>query len=84
MLGRTKGGHNASVDKTSGVFNKYRHPLRPYHFLHSAIDSHSRPIYSEMLADQRKETAAPSGTAPNTCFNQCGISVRKVLTDNGC
>ncbi len=32
--------------------------MRGYHFLHNAIDDHSRLAYSELLADERKETAA--------------------------
>lgn len=83
MLGRTTGGHNASMDKSSGVFNKYRQPLRGYHFLHTAIDGHSRLVYSEILADERKETAAAFWARANTWFKQCGITVQKVLTDNG-
>ncbi|OBG40135.1 IS481 family transposase, partial [Mycolicibacter heraklionensis] len=83
MLGRTQGGHNANMDKSSRIFNKYRQPLRGYHFLHTAIDGHSRLVYSEILADERKETAAAFWARANTWFNQCGITVRNVLTDNG-
>lgn len=83
MLGRTKGGHNSNQDKSSGVFNKSRQPLRGYHFLHTAIDGHSRLVYSEILADERKETAAAFWIRANNWFHQCGITVRNVLTDNG-
>ena len=40
-------------------------------------------VYSEILADERKETAAGFWSRANTWFTECGISVRKVLTDNG-
>jgi len=83
MLGRTVGGRNSNVDKSSGVFNKYRQPVRGYHFLHTAIDAHSRLAFSELLTDERKETAAAFWIRANTWFNQLGIKVRKVLTDNG-
>ena len=82
MLGRTRGNHNAQADKT-GVTNKYRQPLRGYHFLHTAIDAHSRLAYSELLADERKETAAAFWSRANNYFTECGISIAKVLTDNG-
>lgn len=82
MLGRTAGKRNSQADKT-GVRNKYRQPLRGYHFLHTAIDAHSRLAYGELLADERKETAAAFWQRANAWFNQCGISVQKVLTDNG-
>jgi transposase InsO family protein len=83
MLGRAVGGHNSSTDKSSGVFSKYREPLRGYHFLHTAIDGHSRLAYSELLNDERKETAAGFWARVNAWFAECGITVRKVLTDNG-
>lgn len=39
--------------------------------------------YSELLAVVRKETVAAFWTRANTWFNGCGITVQKVLTDNG-
>jgi len=83
MLGRTVGNHNAAIDRSSGVFNAYGQPVRGYHFLHTAIDGHSRLAYSELLADERKDTAAAFWLRANAWFLQCGIRVRNVLTDNG-
>ena len=83
MLGRTIGNRNSKADTSSGRRNKYRNPLRGHHFLHTAIDAHSRLAYSEMLADERKETAAAFWLRANAWFAECGITVRKVLTDNG-
>jgi len=57
MLGRATGRRNSRADKT-GRTSKFRDPLRGYHFLHTALDAHSRLAYSEMLADERKDTAA--------------------------
>jgi transposase InsO family protein len=83
LLGRTAGNRNSQADKSSGRQSKHRHPLRGHHFLHTAIDGYSRLVYSEMLADERKETAAEFWTRANAWFEQWGITVRKVLTDNG-
>jgi transposase InsO family protein len=83
MLGRTAGNHNSHADKSSGRRSKRGHPLRGHHFLHTAIDGHSRLAYSELLADERKDTAAGLWLRANTWFTDCGITVRKVLTDNG-
>jgi len=83
MLGRTVGNRNAQADKSSGLSSKNHHPLRGHHFLHTALDGHSRLAYSEILTDERKDTAAAFWTRANNWFNQCGITVRKVLTDNG-
>lgn len=83
MLGRTIGNRNSQADKSSGRRSKYRDPLHGHHFLHSAIDAYSRLVYSEILADERKETAAAFWLRANAWFAECGITVRKVLTDNG-
>ena len=83
MLGRTAGNRNTQADKSSGRRSKHRHPLHGHHFLHTALDGHSRLAYSELLADERKETAAAFWIRANAWFNECGITVRKVLTDNG-
>jgi transposase InsO family protein len=83
MLGRTKGNYNGQADKSSGRRNKHGNPLRGYHFLHTAIDGYSRMAYSELLPDERKETAAAFWVRANAHFSESGITVRKVLTDNG-
>jgi len=51
--------------------------------LYTALDGHSRMAYSELLGDERKETAAAFWTCANAWFTECGITVRNVLTDNG-
>jgi hypothetical protein len=83
MLGRTVGNRNAQADKSRGVSKRNRKLVRGYHFIHSAIDAHSRLVYSELLADERQETAAAFWLRANAWFAQCDITVRKVLTDNG-
>jgi transposase InsO family protein len=60
-----------------------RHRGQGYSFLHTALDDHSRLAYSELLADERKETAAAFWTRAAAYFAGCGITVRRVLTDNG-
>ena len=83
MLGRTAGNHNSRADKSSGRVSKHGHPIKGHHFLHTAIDAYSRLAYSELLADERKETASAFWARANAWFNQCGFTVSKVLTDNG-
>ena len=83
MLGRTQGNHNAWADRSSGRRSKRGYPLRGHHFLHTAIDGYSRLAYSEVLPDERKETAAAFWLHANAYFTELGIKVRKVLTDNG-
>jgi transposase InsO family protein len=54
-----------------------------YAFLHTALDDHSRLAYSELLSDERKETAAAFWARAHAYFTGCGITVSRVLTDNG-
>ena len=54
-----------------------------YAFLHNAVDDHSRLAYAEVLADERKETAAGFWRRAEAWFGGCGIQVQRVLTDNG-
>jgi transposase InsO family protein len=83
MLGRAVGNRNNQADKSSGRQTKYGNPVRGYHFIHTAIDAYSRLAYSEMLTDERKDTAAEFWIRANTWFTDNGIIVQKVLTDNG-
>jgi transposase InsO family protein len=54
-----------------------------YWFMHNAVDDHSRLAYSELLDDERKETAAGFWGRANAYFASVGITVQRVLTDNG-
>ncbi len=54
-----------------------------YSYLHTAVDDFSRLAYSELLADERQETAAAFWTRAHAYFASCGITVARVLTDNG-
>ena len=54
-----------------------------YSYLHNAVDDHSRLAYSEILTDERKETATAFWTRAQDFFAQAGITVQRVLTDNG-
>jgi transposase InsO family protein len=54
-----------------------------YAYIHSAVDDHSRLAYSEVLANERKETAAAFWLRANAFFERHGITVAEVLTDNG-
>ncbi len=47
------------------------------------MDDHSRLAYSEILTDERKETAAAFWKRANAFFAGHGITVKAVLTDNG-
>jgi len=54
-----------------------------YAYLHHAVDDHSRVAYSEILGDERKETAAAFWARARAFFAGLGVHVTAVLTDNG-
>jgi hypothetical protein len=56
---------------------------RGYSFLHHAVDDHTRLAYSEILGDEKKDTAAAFWGRANTFFANAGITVTAVMTDNG-
>jgi transposase InsO family protein len=60
-----------------------RHRGQGYSYLHNAVDDHSRLAYSEILDDERKETAAAFWRRAEAWFASCGVGVERVLTDNG-
>ncbi|WP_410669435.1 IS481 family transposase [Amycolatopsis sp. cmx-4-68] len=82
--GRAVGGRNSAA---------HRDPARPrkvggranlgYSYLHNAVDDHSRLAYTELLPDETRETAAAFWIRAQTFFTSCGITVIRVLTDNG-
>lgn len=71
MLGRTLGNRN---NKKQG---------RGYAYLHHAVDGYSRLAYSEILDDERKETAAGFWNRARAFFTDAGVTVTGVMTDNG-
>jgi transposase InsO family protein len=54
-----------------------------YAFIHTAIDSHSRVAYSEVLPDEQAVTAIGFWQRAHRWFTQLGVRVECVQTDNG-
>ena len=80
-LGRIPdGGGHRTLGQARGKRNKTG---VGYSFIHSAIDDHSRLVYSEILGDERQETAAGFWERANTFFAEHDITIVRVLTDNG-
>lgn len=81
-LGRIPDGGGHKVHgRAKGNRNKARG--MGYWYIHNAVDDHSRLAYSELLDDERKETAAAFWERARAFFADAGITVRRVLTDNG-
>lgn len=81
-LGRIPdGGGHRTLGRAAG--NRRRNAGVGYSFLHSAIDDRSRVVYSEILDDERKETTAGFWERAKAFYASLGITVLRVLTDNG-
>ncbi len=92
-LGRIPdGGGHRFTDRMTGLHNRkatttarYPHgkPKIGYSYLHTALDDHSRLAHTEILADEKKESAAAFWERAAAWFASVGITIARVLTDNG-
>ncbi len=81
-LGRIPdGGGHKVLGRLVGKRNQRRGT--GYWYIHNAVDDHSRLAYSELLTDERKETAIAFWSRAHAYFTGAGVTVRRVLTDNG-
>jgi transposase InsO family protein len=81
LLGRAVGGRNSQAHP--GPRTAHRNPILGYHYLHTALDDHSRLAYSELLADELGTTAAEFWSRAQSWFASNGVAIQRVLTDNG-
>lgn len=61
---------------------KQASPLIGHGHLRTALDDRSRPAY-KILADEKKETAAGFWQLAHAYFTASGITVERVISDNG-
>jgi Integrase core domain len=80
--GRQLGKHHSQADKAP-VRRHSRHPRHGYGYLHAAVDDHSRLVYVEIHPDEQAATACGFWTRTRAWFAERGITVQRVLTDNG-
>ncbi|MEV6688174.1 IS481 family transposase, partial [Streptomyces sp. NPDC051130] len=73
------GGHKV-LGRPAGRKNKSG---AGYQYIHTAVDDHSRLAYSEILEDEKKETATAFWQRAQAYYAGAGITVERVLTDNG-
>ena len=90
-LGRIKGGagkrwrdgrrqhYNATLTDGSG---KRRNTVG-WEYVHVAVDDHSRLAYAEVLLDEKASTAAGFLRRAAAYYQRHGITVERILTDNG-
>lgn len=83
-LGRIDGiGHRITGDRT-GQSNRRSvgHGLG-WEYLHVAIDDRSRLAFTQLLPSERKQDAAAFLQSSLAWFKQHGVTVQRVVTDNG-
>lgn len=79
-LGRIDGvGHRITGDRTGQSGKRGT----GWEVLHVAVDDASRLAYTEILADERKESATAFLGRALTWFATFGVAVERVMTDNG-
>ena len=77
-LGRfQRAGHRLSGDKSQ------RCRGAGWEFVHVAVDDHSRVAFSQILRDERSESAVHFVHAAVTYYRALGVRIRRLLTDNG-
>jgi transposase InsO family protein len=81
-VGRKQGNRNRAATPHVPQ-NKWRNPLIGTCYLHTVIDDYSRVAYVEARNDETKQTAAEVLTNAVAWFADRGITVKRVLSDNG-
>ncbi len=82
FVGRQQGGRNRAATPVAN-FNKYRQPKIGTAFVHTVIDDHSRVAYAEIHGDETAATAIGVLRRAVSWFQARGVTVQRVLSDNG-
>ena len=80
-LGRIGAIGHRITGRHTGIVN--RHRGIGWEFLHVCIDDASRLAYTEILPDERKESAVAFLGRALAWFARHGITVERIMTDNG-
>ena len=80
-LGRIAGIGHRITGRRSGMVN--RHRGIGWEYLHVAVDDASRLAYVELLPDERKASAIAFLERALAWFARHGITVARIMTDNG-
>ena len=83
---RTQGRRRGKLNRTATpghTTDRWGGARLGYAFLHTALDDHSRLAYTEILTDETRETATAFWQRAQAWFAAHGITVRRVITDNG-
>lgn len=84
-VGKQQGHRNrsATAAKTGTPRSKHRGPLLGTAFVHTVIDDYSRVAYAEICTDETTATAIGVLRRAVAWFADHGVTVERVLSDNG-
>lgn len=84
-VGKRQGDRNrvATVERTGERRNEQHRPLLGTAYVHTVVDDHSRVAYAEICSDERAETAVGVFERAVAWFADRGVTVERVLSDNG-
>jgi transposase InsO family protein len=82
FVGRQQGDRNR-IGTAYGRRNKRHQPLLGHAFVHTVIDDHSRVAYAEIHNDETATTAIGVLQRAVSWFADRGVTVERVLSDNG-
>jgi transposase InsO family protein len=84
FLSRLEGKRNAQATaRRTGQRGRHYKPVIGTAFVHTVIDDHSRVAYAEICADEKALTAAGVLERAVTWFAEQGVTIERVLSDNG-
>lgn len=81
--GRAAGSRNSTRSTPIPNNSTGRRSKLGYAYLHTALDDHTRLAYTEILPDETKTSAVAFWGRAQAFFAAHGITVERVLTDNG-
>ena len=83
-LGRIDGiGHRITGDRTGQSNRRAVGRGLGWEYVHVAVDDASRLAYTELMPDERKESAVAFTRRAVAWFARHGVQIERVMTDNG-
>jgi transposase InsO family protein len=83
-LGKIDGiGHRITGDRTGQSRRRGRGKGLGWEFVHVCIDDASRVAFAQIMSDEKKESAVAFLIAAVAYYKKLGITVARVMTDNG-
>ena len=83
-VGRAQGQQNRNATgRRTGRRSQSHHALTGTAFIHTVLDDHSRLAYSEIHADETRETAVLVLRHAVAWFAARGVTIERILSDNG-